>query len=805
MVDRSLWAKALPALIAFVVLTACNATDARRAEHMAKAREFFAAENYEKARIEIQNVLQIAPNDAEARYMAGRVAEKLGNLREAATAYQGAIDADPNHTAAVASLGRMYVFAGAPEKALEIIKTAISQHANDPDLLTVRGAARIQQKDREGALLDAKAAVAAAPANENAVALLASIYRQSGELRSAAEVIEAGLKANPNSVDLRQVLAAIYSEAREPMLAEKQMREIVALRPNQRGFRYQLALFLARNNKVDAAEKVLEEAINQDPESVEPRLAYIEFLAAQGAEQRAESTLRSYIEKYPKALELQLGLGALQQRLGRADAAIATYRSLLDADDRDGPVSVAARNRVAAIHLAAGRIEEASKLVEEVLKRNPRDNDALVIRSNILLARGDAPGAISDLRTVLRDQPTAVPLLRSLARAHIANNEPGLAEENLRAAREAAPADVSVRVELAQLWAQTGRAVQAVSLLEETVLASPDDVLARETLVKAYISNGDMNQAQKAAEDLKLVAPRAAAGFYLAGLIARGQNRIEDAEKEFRAALDLQPDAPDALMAWSSVQVARGRTPDAIASVQAAVKRRPNDTALQNLLGELYLQSQNYEKAIAILKKVIVADPTSWIAHRNHALAHIASGDAKGGEAAYLRGIDQARQPFALVSDLAVLYERQRRPDEAIALYEAFFRNRPRVDAAANNLAMLLVTYRKDPASLDRARDLTAGFANSSVPAFLDTYGWVRLRRGETQDALAALERAAALSPESRVVRFHLAMAQKAAGQRDRALKNLESALEGEGGFAGIDEARLALQELRAELATQVS
>jgi len=63
---------------------------------------------------------------------------------------------------------------------------------------------------------------------------------------------------------------------------------------------------------------------------------------------------------------------------------------------------------------------------------------------------------------------------------------------------------------------------------------------------------------------------------------------------------------------------------------------------------------------------------------------------------------------------------------------------------------------------------------------------------------LPALERAVERAPDSKVIRFHLGMAQLQLGLRDRARTNLESALAGPESFQGVDEARTALASLKA-------
>lgn len=795
MLSTRKFAAVIAALSVVSMLTACGGADARRASHMARGETYFTDGNYEKARVEFRNALQISPNDAEARFMNGRVAEKLNDIRTAAGMYQGTIDANPDHVGARANLGRLLVFAGAPQRGLEIVEPALAKHPEDPELLTVRGAARVQLKDKAGALADAEHAVKVAPDNENAVALLASLYRQMGQADRATELIRAAVEKHPESVDLRQVLANLYMSGGESALAEGQMRKVVQLRPQELSHRVQLALLYVREKKIAEGEATMREATTVLPKSNDAKVAYVEFLSSQISPERAEQALRQFIAKDERNYDLQLGLGALQQRTGEVDKAIATYTKIVESDG-DGPSALTARNRLASIEVARGKLDEALRLVDVTLKKNPRDNDALIIRGNIALERNDPAAAIADLRAVLRDQPGAVGVLRTLARAHVKNGESALAEEAIRQALDVAPNDVGVRIEFAQILMQTNRAEQAISMLEDGVKAAPDNVAAREALVRANILAQNFDAARAAVEDLQVAAPKLPVGPYLAGVIAQAQNRQDDAAAAYTRALELQPTAMDALAALTRVDITRGQRARALERVQAAVKANPQNAAAQNLLGELYLEAKNYDAARGPLSAATKIASKWWLPYRNLALAQLARKDTNGAIAAYEQGVTATEREPALVADLAALYERSGRVDDAIAQYQALHEKNPQLGLAANNLAMLLVTYRKDKASLDRAKTLTQPFASSPQAPLLDTHGWVRFKLGEYDAALPVLERALERAPDSKVIRYHLAMAQLKSGQRDKARENLETALTGKATFAGVDEARTTLASL---------
>ena len=55
-------------LILLATLTACGGAADRKAAYMEKGQALFDAGNYDKARLEFKNVLQIDPKDVPARF-----------------------------------------------------------------------------------------------------------------------------------------------------------------------------------------------------------------------------------------------------------------------------------------------------------------------------------------------------------------------------------------------------------------------------------------------------------------------------------------------------------------------------------------------------------------------------------------------------------------------------------------------------------------------------------------------------------------------------------------------------------------
>jgi tetratricopeptide (TPR) repeat protein len=502
------------------------------------------------------------------------------------------------------------------------------------------------------------------------------------------------------------------------------------------------------------------------------------------------------IQADPRDFELQFALATFYQDGKEPAKAKAVYQGVIDAE-KLGPAGLTARDRLASMRLQENDLAGALALANEVLAKSPRDDDALMLRGSIALAKQDPRAAIADLRAVLRDQPNAEGVVRTLARAHLANGEPALAEETMRHAAESDPGNVALQMDFAQLLAQLGKTEQAKPIVAEVLKHNPDNLAALDAQYRLAMTTHDLDTAESAADALVGLRPQQAGGYVYQGMVAEERKRNDEALRLYDRAAQLQPDATDPLEAAVRVLVNMKRTPDAIKRLDAAASAYPSSSFALVIKGQLLLRTSKNAEAKETFNQAIARTPKWWPPYRGLATAQLADNEAPAVAIATLRSAESiVDQNQELALQLAAILEKSGKPEEAITEYEGLIRKNPQSEVAANNLAMLLATFRTDRTSLDRAKDLSARFANSPNPSYLDTYGWVLYKRGDTADSVPVLSRVVAAAPDAILPRYHLGMAQSASGDDTDARDNLARAVNSGAQFVGLDEARAILVKL---------
>jgi predicted Zn-dependent protease len=341
-----------------------------------------------------------------------------------------------------------------------------------------------------------------------------------------------------------------------------------------------------------------------------------------------------------------------------------------------------------------------------------------------------------------------------------------------------------------------GKPEQAKPVIDELVKQDPANLVALDAQFHVAAATKDYTTAKAAADAMVATQPKAGIGYYYQGVVAETEKRSEDAVRLYSQSLDLQPEAADALSGITRALVGLNRVPEALKRLDEVSARFPKFPVALDIKGEVLLATHHVADAIAAFKSSIEREPKWWSPYRHLAQAQRADNDLTAAAATLQAGIAQVDQPQGLQVELADLLERMHKPDEAIAVYEDALRRDPHADLIANNLAMLLITYKKNPASIDRAKQLSERFSHSSNASFLDTYGWVLYKRGEAVAAVAALQTAVDKTPDSAVPLYHLGMAQASAGQSDAAVESLSRSLKSGKSFTGMDEAKATLDKL---------
>jgi len=244
----------------------------------------------------------------------------------------------------------------------------------------------------------------------------------------------ASLRIDPDSADAHRQLAAMYYDAGVIPASIRHLEETARLAPSDHRPHRLLGLIHNDYERYDDAVGFYEESLRRDPDQADRD-------------------------------EVLTELATCQMKLRRHRDALATLGKL---GPGDAPDVLRAE-----CHLAMGQRDQARRLVDDVLRRNPDDLGALILVGEMRLEDGDPAGAVDPLARAVVAHPRDYRARLKLAQAYAgcareADADAERAEaERIRSVRRAfadlhqaawdAPGDAEVRRKLAAIAAELGR------------------------------------------------------------------------------------------------------------------------------------------------------------------------------------------------------------------------------------------------------------------------------------------------------------------------------------------------------------
>ncbi len=780
-----------------VAVISCGGAEERKVKYLEKGKAYIEEQNYDKALIEIKNVLQIDPKFADAHYVMGQINEQAKEYRKAMGNYQKAVELDPNHINSKIKLARIYVIAGT-ESYIDLAKKLLSEvekiDINNTDAKLVRATLEYKVGSKSKAESQLKNIISINRNMGEAIGLLSSIYMIQGKEAEAESLLLQGVNDNKNNIDLRMALANLLAKNNNVVGAEKYLKQAIALEPELYSLKVALASLYVSSNNIDKAIVVLKDAIKQDDEDVHRYLVLIEMLSTRVSIEEAGEELELAIRNKPDMYELKFAQVKFYNRIGKTEQANDILRQII-ADKSYDVEGVNARNQLAKNLLQAGDQEEAKKYVDEVLEEYPNDNDALLINSMLSLIRMDAVSAINGLRTVVKNDPKNAEASMLLAQAHELNKESSLAENQLVKAIEANPINDQVYGNYAKYLISKGRTEEAILVVDKALANLKDSYYLMETKLKIISSQGkdaemlallNMMEQTKAAEaDVNIIK-----GNYFVS-----KNEIDKAIEQYEKAYVKAENKYSPLELIVKVHLNNKEPLKAIERLQQRLNKMPDDAIANHLLGRVYLVQKNTKEAREKFKLASRADESWFVPYSSLASTYLLEKDYDRAISIYKSSLPKLDNKIPAQIQLASLHELQSDFSEAMTIYEQILIDSPSNKLAANNYASLLLDYGKDT-DVEKALELSKGFEKIQQPALQDTLAWAYAKSGDNQKAIDILKPIVERAPNVAVFRYHLGYALYHSGDKAAAKSHLQIAVDSEQDFPGKIEAEALLKEI---------
>ncbi len=744
----------------------------------------------------LDETIKLAPSNSAVWNLRASLSHLNGNLPAALADYAKAIALDSRNVDALVAQAGILLDLGRLAEANAALANLQQVAPNEPRAVYLQAvaASRVNDSDAVRAKLTNVVAMLDPVAKEvlgrhPQLLLLGGLSHYGlGNREKASQYLAIYVRLNPKQPGPSKLLASIYIDRGDTTRALELLDPLQSVAPNDPQLFSLLAAANMAQRRYAQAAAFLERAVKVSGGAPDLRTDYGVSLLGSGQSDLGFNQLQQAFAKDPGQAHAGVVLATLYLRRDQPKKAL----EVIDAVVRRAPKNVDAINMQGIVRVAAGDRAGGRAAYESCLALNPRYHAARLNLARLDIAEGKVDAARLALTEMLKTNPKNGVLMIELAQLEEQAGHYGEAVGWLEKALTIPAQRVSAGIYLSGLLVRQRDFERAVKVAKDAVSRAPKDLPALYALARAELAAGDTRGAR---QTLGVMGP--VAGFDKAANvdIARLQFMAGDRENATYTLGKVIKDNADylpALVLLTEAEIAGGDYVKAEQNAKKIAERFPARGLGLRLLGDLAAARGQYNPAIASYRASLAKEKSADTVLRLYQASLRAADPAKAlifieqwskdnpEDATVLRAVADGRLRAGNLAAARSDYERllQRNPNDVEIL---------------NNLAQV-ANRQGDKAALgyaERAYQLA-----SSNAAVLDTIGWVLVRQGQLDRGTSLLRDARLRDSSNPEIRYHLAVALSQSGRDAEARSELNEGLKGGAAFDELEDARKLQKKL---------
>jgi len=641
-----------------------------------------------------------------------------------------------------AALGRVWARHGSPDVAIMLLRWAIKQGRDDPQLYGLLGDIYMAQAQWSAARDSYSDALARDASNLHYQQSLARACHELGEDDVAARTLEQAMSTHHRQLAQTAFhLGGVYEQRGRYTEALSQYLTAVSLVPADTRFSLSQARVLRLLERFEEARSLLRSLQTQPIEPGPLAAEWAALMLAQGNDEQALVHLEHQVELGVAGADVYLEIGRIHRRQNRPSEAIGAFSTAIDLDPR----CRAAYEELAGQAIDLKDLGTAAAAYRRLAELTP--DDAAVQRKlgTLLRELDQLSEAAVALRASLEAERSAETFLQ-LARVRWAQGEQADALRLYRSALELSPSDGAIAAETGWALIESGDRAGALEPLHAAALLLPENGRVLYDLGRAYELQGNRSEALEWYERASTVAPRSIEALRATGRMAAEAGFGEMARNYFARALRIER-----------------RNAEANADV-----------------GRLHLQARNGARAEAAFRRALAGGSSDPQLRRDLAEALLLTGKAADA----LRWLEQVEDEDAAVQSLrSKAYEQLGDPRMALVIARSAAAQRPRDAKMQRRLGSLALKAGNISEAL-KSLELAITLGDIDAATQLD-YSRALLAAGKHDAALSAAAKAVERAPHVAANYEQLGLSLLAANRCDDARRSFEQAIELDPASAG--------------------